>query len=75
VNARKYSKEHRDRLASMADDELLAYERERPGNPYTSLRQAKELQKIALKFWHLRRTPAATFGRSCGRMDRDFVLG
>jgi hypothetical protein len=46
VNARKYGKENRDRLASMADDELLTYERERHGNPYMSLRQAKELQKL-----------------------------
>jgi hypothetical protein len=37
----------------MADDELLAYERERHGNPYMSLGLAKELRKLDLKFWHL----------------------
>jgi hypothetical protein len=40
----------RDRLASLTDDELLAYRRERHGNPYMSLRVAKEMRKIALKF-------------------------
>jgi hypothetical protein len=53
VSARKYSKENRDRLVSMTDDELLAYERQRHGNPYMTLGTAKELQKTALKFWHL----------------------
>jgi hypothetical protein len=43
----------RDRLASLADDELLAYERERHGNPYMSLAQAKDLRRTALKCWHL----------------------
>jgi hypothetical protein len=44
----------RDQLASMADDELLAYERERHGNPYMNLTTAKELRKLDLKFWHMR---------------------
>jgi hypothetical protein len=83
VNARKYSKENRDRLVSMTDDELLAYERQRHGDPYMMVGTAKELRKTALKFWHLGRpgsrprrpgrTPAASFERSCGRMDRNFV--
>jgi hypothetical protein len=53
VSARKYSKENRDRLVSMTDDELLAYERQRHGNPYMTLGTAKELRKTAPKFWHL----------------------
>ena len=53
MSARKYSKENRDRLVSMTDDELLAYERQRHGNPYLTLGTAKELRKTALKFWHL----------------------
>jgi hypothetical protein len=53
VNAGKYSKEHRDRLASIADDELLGYERQRHGDPYMTLGMATELRKTALKFWHL----------------------
>ena len=57
MNARKYSKEHRDRLASMTDDELLGYERERHGDPYMTLGTAKELQKVALRFWHLKEMP------------------
>jgi hypothetical protein len=48
------SKMTRDRLASLTDNELLAYERERHGNPYMSLSVANEMRKIALKFWHLR---------------------
>jgi hypothetical protein len=44
----------RERLVTMSDDELLAYEREKHGNPYISLGAAKEMRKIALKFWHLR---------------------
>ena len=44
----------RERLVTMSDDELLAYEREKHGNPYMSLGLAKEMRKIALKFWHLR---------------------
>jgi hypothetical protein len=43
-----------DRLASLTDEELLAYEREHHRNPYMSLGVAKEMRKIALKFWHLR---------------------
>ena len=53
MNARKYSKENRDRLASMIDDELLGYERERHGNPYMTLGTAKELRRTDLKFWHM----------------------
>jgi hypothetical protein len=53
VGFRKYTKENRARLASMTDDELLAHERERHGNPYMTLTTAKELRKTALKFWHL----------------------
>ena len=37
----------------MINDELLAYERQRHGNPYMPLGVARELQKTALKFWHL----------------------
>ena len=53
MNARKYSKENRARLASMADDELLGYERERHGNPYMTIATAKELRRTDLKFWHM----------------------
>jgi hypothetical protein len=53
VNACKHTKENRARLTSMSEDELLAYQREHHGDPYMSLGTAKELRKIALKFWHL----------------------
>jgi len=43
----------RARLARMSDNELLAYERERHGDPYMTLGMAKALRKTALKFWHL----------------------
>jgi hypothetical protein len=44
----------RDRLASFADEELLAYERQHHGDPYMTLARAKEMQRVALRFWHLR---------------------
>jgi hypothetical protein len=53
VNAHKHTKENRDRLAYLADDELSAYERERHDDPYMSLAMANELRKTALKLWHL----------------------
>jgi hypothetical protein len=37
----------------MTNQELLAYEREHHGNPYMTLAKAKEMQRVALKFWHL----------------------
>jgi hypothetical protein len=43
----------REELAAMTDQELLAYEREHHGDPYMGLGTAKEMQKTALKFWHL----------------------
>ena len=45
----------RERLASLTDEDLLVDEREHHGDPYMTLSRAKEMQKIALKFWHLRR--------------------
>jgi hypothetical protein len=44
----------RDRLASLTEEELLAYERQHHGNPYMTLARAKEMQRVALKSWHLR---------------------
>jgi hypothetical protein len=37
----------------MADQQLLAYEREHHGDPYMTLAKAKEMQRVALQFWHL----------------------
>ena len=45
----------RERLASMDDYELLAYEREKHANPYMSMARAEELRSIALQYWHLGR--------------------
>ena len=53
----------RDELAAMTDEELLAYQRERHGNPYMPLYQAKAMQKLDLKFWHL--------GAAKSRADRE----
>jgi hypothetical protein len=39
------AKTTRDRLASLSDEELLAYEREHHGDPYMTLARAKELQR------------------------------
>ena len=44
----------RDRLASLTDEELLAYERRHHGDPYMTLTKAREMQRMALRFWHLR---------------------
>jgi len=43
----------REELAAMTDQELLAYEREHHGDPYMTLAKAKEMQRVALQFWHL----------------------
>jgi hypothetical protein len=43
----------RDRLTCLADDELLVYQREHHGNAYMTLAKAKEMQRVALQFWHL----------------------
>jgi hypothetical protein len=43
----------REELAAMTDQELLAYERERHGDPYMPLSMAKAMQKLDFKFWHL----------------------
>jgi hypothetical protein len=38
-------------LAVMTDEETLAHYQQR--DPYTSLRTAKELHRVNLRFWHL----------------------
>jgi hypothetical protein len=43
----------REELAAMTDPELFAYEREHHGDPYMTLAKAKEMQRVALQFWHL----------------------
>jgi hypothetical protein len=43
----------RDELAAMTNEEVLAYEREHHGDPYMGLLKAKELQRVALQFWHV----------------------
>ena len=43
----------REELAAMTDQELLAYERERHGDPYMPLSMAKKMQKLDFKFMHL----------------------
>jgi hypothetical protein len=55
----------------MSLDELLAYERERHGNPYMTLGMAEELRKTALQFWHLgaARERAEEQGRDDARRD------
>ena len=37
----------------MTDQELLAYEREHHDDPHMTLAKAKEMQRVALQFWHL----------------------
>jgi hypothetical protein len=43
----------REERAAMTDQELLAHEREHHGDPYMTLAKAKEMQRVALQFWHL----------------------
>jgi hypothetical protein len=43
----------REELAAMTDQELLAYEREHPGDPYATLLRANGMQRVALRFWHV----------------------
>jgi len=61
----------RTRLARMSDDELLAYQRERHGDPYMTLADAKAMRHTDLEFWHLgalkdkaERAAAAEAGRA-----------
>jgi UDP-N-acetylglucosamine 2-epimerase len=42
-----------EELAAMTDPEPLAYEREHHGDPYMTLAKAKEMQRVALQFWHV----------------------
>jgi hypothetical protein len=37
----------REELAAMTDQELLAYERAHPGDPYVTLLRAKGMQRVA----------------------------
>ena len=43
----------REDLAAMTNQELLAYEREHPGDLYMSLLKAKGMVRVALQFWHV----------------------
>jgi hypothetical protein len=43
----------REELAAMTDDEILAHYRIKLGNPYISLGMAKELHRVAFRWWHL----------------------
>ena len=42
----------REQLTAMTDQELLAYERERHGDPYMSLLRAKGMGRVVLQCWH-----------------------
>ena len=42
-----------EELAAMTHQQLLAYQRERHGNPYMPLSMAKKMQKLDFKFMHL----------------------
>ena len=41
----------REELATMTDQELLAYEREHHDDPDMTLAKATETQRLALQFW------------------------
>jgi hypothetical protein len=43
----------REELAAMTGQDLLAYEREHPGDPYMTLVNAKGMQRVALQLWHV----------------------
>jgi hypothetical protein len=43
----------REEPAAMSDQELLAYERAHPGDPYVTLLRAKGMQWVALQCWHV----------------------
>ena len=44
---------NREDLAAMTDPELLAYEREHPGDLYMSLLSAKGMVRVALQLCHV----------------------
>ena len=43
----------RDELAAMTDDEILAHYRHKHGDPYMSLRTAREMHRAVFRWWHL----------------------
>jgi hypothetical protein len=43
----------REQLSAMTGQELLAYEREHPGDPYVTLLRANGMQRVALRFWQV----------------------
>lgn len=44
---------NRDELSAMTDEEILAYQRAKRGNPYMPLSMAKKMQREDLKWMHL----------------------
>ena len=40
-------------LAAMTDDEMLAHYRHKHGDPYLSLRAAREMHRAVFRWWHL----------------------
>ena len=44
---------NREQLAAMTDDEILAYQRARRGNPYMPLSMAKKMQREEYEWLHL----------------------
>jgi len=43
----------REELATMTDQELVAYEREHHDDPDMTLLRAKRMQRVAPQFWHI----------------------
>lgn len=44
---------NRDELSAMTDEEILAYQRAKRGNPYMPLSMAKKMQRAEYKWAHL----------------------
>jgi hypothetical protein len=55
----------RDELAAMNDDELLAFQRAKHGNPYMPLSMAKKIQREESKWRHLKKAATRTPSEPC----------
>jgi hypothetical protein len=55
----------REELAVMTDDELLAFQRAKHGNPYMPLSMAKKMQREEDKWRHLKEAATGTPREPC----------
>lgn len=60
---------NREQLAAMTDDEILAYQRAKRGNPYMPLSMAREMQRYVYRWAHLKNAARGTPSEPCRYRD------